>query len=523
MDEILTQKQIKDLNQKGFKEGDFVPGRGTLTPAGSFKEPGAKELETAGIREGDFAPGFGVLTPEGTFRPQTAGEAGADLGTIQQRIDQAKASAEDIKRKAEEITTTQAVPEAAGLNLQALTREQATGLFGTDFTGVTIQPDGTFRADPTAIKRISEPGFVASSAAAVQDERATVEAIRGAAAEKPSLTNLEAASADISNLLEAESERLEKIREEKIATINAEFIEAKAGTEAAQKREKGAFAVTLQNIGGFLGGSVSSVGAMRNLASEHKSEIASLKGKRDAAIAAAESAIDEKQFKIAKLKADEVKSLEEEIEERTNNFFDQTLDIIKENRLQEERSTQALQKLRDDARQSLNTIISNFGGIDIDNLDEATREQLIDLSNIAEMPLSLLTGPTLKQEAAEATETQRQISNAISAANLQIRQDSFNLSVEKFEETEKLSALEAQRLGLPRTLVGVPETQVEEELQSTSVPEWFVELDSEDDVPSANAEELSTKWNSFRNEILSTNPLIDFSGIGIAPVGDPTK
>lgn len=58
------------------------------------------------------------------------------------------------------------VPE----NLRTLTRDQATSLFGTNFTGVVQNPDGTFSPDTTAYSRVSGIATAPSSVTTVQPQ-----------------------------------------------------------------------------------------------------------------------------------------------------------------------------------------------------------------------------------------------------------------------------------------------------------------------------------------------------------------
>lgn len=366
-------------------------------------------------------------------------------------------------------------------------------------------------------------GVVADSSKVINDENNIKNDIKNLSTSTEPQAAAKEASSNILKLLDEENKRLEQQRKTEVEDIERRAGEAKVATEKAQEREKGTFRVTLARIGGFLGPSASAVGALTNLATEHRSELAALEGKKNAAIQAANSAINDKQFDIARLKADEIKSFEQEIEDRRNTFFDQSLKVIKERRQQQENAQQAMEKFRDDARTSLNNIITNFGGVDIDALDDATREQLLELADVAEMPIGLLTTPTLKEKGQEATQRQREISNAVALANLQLRQDSLNLSLTKFAESEKLSPLDAQRLGLPRSLVGMSENQIEEQLKSDEIPGWFVELQESKTTETLTKEAIIAKWDAFRNEILKSNPINYYGGIGLPPPSDVTE
>ncbi len=98
----LTDREILDLEKQGYKEGDLVPGSGILTPGGEFRDPTDKNLGS------------------NTYSAYTGG-----------------------------LSTPP--------NLNSLTEDQARGMFGSDFTGVIRNADGTYRADQTALDRINKP------------------------------------------------------------------------------------------------------------------------------------------------------------------------------------------------------------------------------------------------------------------------------------------------------------------------------------------------------------------------------
>jgi hypothetical protein len=121
---------------------------------------------------------------------------------------------------------------------------------------------------------------------------------------------------------------LEQRRKEAEQNINAEFDSTKQRTETAQGRETGQFGATLNRIGGYLGGSASSSGAMNALNSDQRFELQTLEAKRQSALTAARSAYDDKSFAVAKARADEAKSYEQEIYKRQNDFLDNTMQLL---------------------------------------------------------------------------------------------------------------------------------------------------------------------------------------------------
>ncbi len=121
-------------------------------------------------------------------------------------------------------------------------------------------------------------------------------------------------------------------RAEEIKSINEQFDSTIKQTKKDQYNETESNKVALQRIGGYLGGTVSAVGALNNLAETHRTDIATLEAKRAAAIRAANQAIDDEEFKVAQAKAKEARDISNEIEDRNQKFFDNALKLSAENR-----------------------------------------------------------------------------------------------------------------------------------------------------------------------------------------------
>ena len=180
--------------------------------------------------------------------------------------------------------------------------------------------------------------FVSSSEPIVQEEKATTKAVSdltpapvvdGAAAAV-------SASDEYLALLDKQEVALESRRKQEVESLTAQFGEAKTGLLQAQKGEKGATAVGLARMGGFLGPSASHTGVLLNLAANHRAEVTTLEGKKAEAIRMANNAIDDKQFAIAKLRVEEVKDIEKTIHDRKVEFFNQSLDATAEARKEDE-------------------------------------------------------------------------------------------------------------------------------------------------------------------------------------------
>lgn len=376
-------------------------------------------------------------------------------------------------------------------------------------------------------------GIAGDSEQAIKDEDSITEEVQALQVPSANEAQLQIASDQFIELLQTQSEQLEIRRQAEESRISEQFEQRKTEVKAEQKKEFATFRTTLQSLGGFLGPSASASGALINLAVTHRGQLASLEAKKAAAIQAANNAIGDKQFDIARLMAQEAKQIAIDINKSRQDFFDNSLKLLNEEREQQERITSIQNTLRDDARQSLSLITSTFGGIPIDSLPPDILAQLQQIADFAGMPLELFAGPTLKQTAAEATARQREISNAIAAANLVLRERSvalstasFGLSQERLEREKKISAIEAERLGLPRSVVGLDEDEILEQLRSTTVPQWYIDSQlatnkiTEEQLRSGkkgDIEAINNIWNSFRNKVLKSSPIFDFGPIGLAP------
>lgn len=176
--------------------------------------------------------------------------------------------------------------------------------------------------------------------------------------------------------------------------IDSDFDEVKRGTEASQKGEVGTTSAMLARVGGYLGNSGSGNAVVLNLAASHRAELLSIESKRQAALSEARIAYQDKKYDIAKLKLDEAKSYESEVYKRQQDFFDNTIKALGEERT-------ANNQVRDDARAVLTNIISNSNGQSFDELDEESRALLEQNAQDAGYPLSvvknLLAAPKAEQ------------------------------------------------------------------------------------------------------------------------------
>lgn len=225
-------------------------------------------------------------------------------------------------------------------------------------------------ADAIAAKMKTDASNITSSSApVVAAENKTKTDV--AALSPVDTKGLEDASANYLKELESQRIALENRRKEEVARIEKDFETQKVATEKAQEKETGTFNVSLQRIGGYLGNSISSLGAQLNLADTHRAEIQTLMQKKESAIAQANNAIDDKQFALARLKVQEVKDVEKEIDDRKNKFFEQNLKLVQESRQQDEYE-----------RKKVKDQLENLAYIDPSTIDPSSLKQIDDFYGV---------------------------------------------------------------------------------------------------------------------------------------------
>jgi hypothetical protein len=136
------------------------------------------------------------------------------------------------------------------------------------------------------------------------------------------------ASDDYQAVIGQRMKDLEQQRKDSIMNIENQFSSAKMGQEKAQANEKGATTSALFRAGAYLGVSGSAMGVVNNLASQHRAEVVKLEQARAAAITAANSAYNDKQFEAARAKAQEAKDYEKEIYTRSKDNFEQITKLM---------------------------------------------------------------------------------------------------------------------------------------------------------------------------------------------------
>jgi len=241
------------------------------TGAGTFENPltdiQIQDLLDQGIKEGDEVPGKGFLTPLGTFQSK-------------------------YERQAEQLN------------------KAATDLASKD----TAPTDGIVGSDETI----------------VMDEKQATDAINNASLVERDLT-----------YIDDEITRLQDDLKSEIEAINAQAKIDKENKIGEQASETGQTSVGLANAGGYLGFSGSATGVLLNLAKSHRSELQSLDNDRKQLIFEAQDAARKGQYDLVKLKAQELKDIEQEEYNRKQDYYNRNKAINdKETAKKEEVATQ---------------------------------------------------------------------------------------------------------------------------------------------------------------------------------------
>ena len=212
----------------------------------------------------------------------------------------------------------------------------------TTTVGTAIAPVTTPLASPYSPLATSSAGTgtaISTSAPTVAGETATTADISKLWAEDPIAKK---AHVDTQAEIQARIDALEVRRANEVAALQAQFDQKKQQTGEAQTKEKGTMTSTLSRIGGYLGDSASATGALVNLNQTHQYQLNDLESKRASAIQEARSAIDDKQFDLARLKANEAKDYAKEIETSKQNFFNNAMKITQEARASDEYTRKAI-------------------------------------------------------------------------------------------------------------------------------------------------------------------------------------
>lgn len=282
--------------------------------------------------------------------------------------------------------------------------------------------------------------IVSSSDSAVTNEKNTINTVKQLGAVDPATDSATKASEEYMKTLESQMSELEKRRADEVKQINDQFDATQRSTEDAQMRETGTTNVALQRVGGYLGTQISAVGVLNNMATAHRAEISSLQVKRAAAIQEANNAISDKEFELAKAKAQEVKDLDKTINDRRNKFFDQSMQIISEQRLQDQA---AETKRQNQFKNSLDTIERVAPTIleDIQSMSpEEAQKYLAGAAKELQLDPNMLAGEVNKLSGERAKLEQQEVATLAAkypSANVDPTNDSYATATAKIRGSKE--------------------------------------------------------------------------------------
>jgi len=206
-----------------------------------------------------------------------------------------------------------------------------------DNSGVVTSSAPVVTAEKNTTDKVAALGGTVASPAAT-GSAITSAAIPGANADGtgPDTSGATNASNQYLNTLQTYMANLEARRASEVASITADFGTQQTNLENTQKGETGSTTAMLARSGGYLGNSGSGTGVLLNLAQTHASEMANLEAKKQAAITAAQNAIDDKQFAVAEKMATQATDIEKTINDRKQQFFDDTQKVITQQQSQQQ-------------------------------------------------------------------------------------------------------------------------------------------------------------------------------------------
>jgi len=146
-----------------------------------------------------------------------------------------------------------------------------------------------------------------------------------------------------------------------IAAINAEQDNLIANAKTDQEKEVATQIVGLARIGGYLGGSASAMGAMKNLKVEHDRDIAKLEANRKALINEAKVAAKDRNYKAMDQYRKDSQAIKDNIDKRRTEYFAQIDKLSKDIR----ETTEFEQKQAD---KTLDMIAESGGDATIDQI-----------------------------------------------------------------------------------------------------------------------------------------------------------
>jgi len=360
--------------------GTPVPVRDSET--GEPLNEAARNLESANNTPTANASGQSAVDSSGNTPPSQGGDqpspedAGSSL-TISEQIEKARQQAlqiqEDLKKQASQVRQEEGSEDPG--------------------SGVTSSSRQSRQQDQEARRQVET---LTAPDSGVESARKAYENV---------LNTLDQQMAQVG---EREQMRINEIKQSQNQNIRE--------TEQEQNREKAQTRSDLVRSGGFLGGSASSQAVLKRMSDTHRQEIASLEAQKASAISEAQRAFMQERSKLAREMAQQAVNMEETINQRRQQFFDNVLQISQEKRQQEQSElnieTQKLNNAQTRAELMAPNIASSLSGAE----NESEKQEI--LSGYAEKYSIDQNVLASKVQEYQSEQTATQLQNQTSRARL---------------------------------------------------------------------------------------------------------
>lgn len=182
---------------------------------------------------------------------------------------------------------------------------------------------------------------------------------------------------NVLNTLDQQMDQVDQRAEMRTAEIAQSQNQEIRETEQTQEREEARTRSNLIRSGGYLGGSASSQAVLKRMSDTHRQEIASLEAQKASAISEAQRAFMQERSTLAREMAQQAANMEQTINQRRQQFFDNVLQISQEKRQQEQleldEETQKLNNAQTRAKQLAPSILDNVESLE----DEDAKQEAI--------------------------------------------------------------------------------------------------------------------------------------------------
>lgn len=300
--------------------------------------------------------------------------------------------------------------------------------------------------------------------------------------------------------------------------IESDYQTQKADLQNKQDNETGSTQGAIMRAGGYLGVSGSGSGVLNNLAVSHRAEMAKLDAARQDALMKAKSAYMDKNFTVAKALADQADELEKTMYSRQQDFFDNTIKTLDEQRaagtsIQTQNKIQtAIDAGSTDAESIFKALKGSVSIEDISGfLKSATPAQdtsafkytTSDIAKLLGTGLSTKDIATVQQYVNEHGYTD-DFRSKLTPQERAVMDSIYYPKAPANGVGGTLTISEARQLGLPTSLIGRSQAQVFQDLQGDVPPPWYVEYAQNKMRANIIPAKLAELWQEFRSNILNT-------------------